>query len=83
MVELFETRVEGQVNYMNFLEFVRECGTSSALDTLSKQLHRSVHAVLLMIGPVIVCDKCIAECCILLSVVCHDSKDYSISYALY
>jgi hypothetical protein len=40
MVELFETRVEGQVNYMNFLEFVRECGTSSALDTLSKQLHR-------------------------------------------
>ena len=40
MIELFETRVEGQVNYSNFVEFVRECGVSFAVDDLTKKLHR-------------------------------------------
>ena len=40
MIELFETRVEGLVNYSNFVEFVRECGVSFAVDALTKKLHR-------------------------------------------
>lgn len=62
MIELFETRIEGQVNYLNFLEYVRECGTASALDTLAKQLHRytaCITVILFLLGVVLALLFCI------------------------
>jgi hypothetical protein len=38
MLELFETKIEGKVNYSNFVEFVRESGVSSGLEGLTKKL---------------------------------------------
>jgi len=42
ILEFFETRVDGQVNYSNFVEYIRENELSVALDQISKQLHSLV-----------------------------------------
>ena len=42
ILELFETRVDGQVNYSNFVEYIRENELSVALDAVSKALHTLV-----------------------------------------
>jgi hypothetical protein len=39
ILELFETKIEGKVNYSNFVEFVRESGVSSGLEGLAKRLY--------------------------------------------
>lgn len=44
MVELFETKIEGQVNYSNFVEFVRENSACLELDAISARLYQIVIA---------------------------------------
>ena len=39
ILALFETRTEGQVNYANFVEYVRENEVSSGLTSLTRRLH--------------------------------------------
>ena len=39
ILSLFETRTEGQVNYANFVEYVRENDVSSGLTSLTRRLH--------------------------------------------
>ena len=42
MLELFETKMEGQVNYGNFVEYVRENDVSQQMDRVSAQLFEVV-----------------------------------------
>jgi len=42
MVELFETKVEGQVNYANFVEYVRENPACLELDAVSARLYELI-----------------------------------------
>lgn len=42
ILELFETRIDGQVNYSNFVEYIRENELSASLDAVSKKFHALV-----------------------------------------
>jgi Ca2+-binding EF-hand superfamily protein len=44
MMQLFETRVDGQVNYVNFLEYVRESDLTQKLDVLALQFFSLITA---------------------------------------
>ena len=41
-IKLFESRVDGQVNYGNFIEYLRENGVSLDVEILSRQIYSSI-----------------------------------------
>jgi len=42
MLELFETKIEGQVNYGNFVEYIRENAVCTELEAVSTQLYQMI-----------------------------------------